>query len=251
MDSTMHFTGKTNSYITGRPAYPLEIIERLYSEYGFLADSVIADIGSGTGKLSKQLLCKGSEVFCVEPNEDMRTAAEKELNIFPNFHSVNGTAANTGLLSRSIDFITSAQAFHWFDVQTFQTECNRILKTGGKAVLMWNVRNVDSRLNRECCDIYKKLCPGFKGFSGGMEPGDKRIQDFFNGTYETAVCDNPLYYDKSGFINRGLSCSYSLKEDDENYNYYIQLHELLFEKYNINGLLCMENKTIAYIGVPG
>lgn len=79
MNNTQKFNGLEVVYSAGRPTYAKEFIERLYWAYGFSKRSVIADIGSGTGKFSKQLLDKGSFVYCVEPNRDMRRVAKKEL----------------------------------------------------------------------------------------------------------------------------------------------------------------------------
>ena len=79
MDNTQKFSGLANDYTIGRSAYSNAFIESLYSRYGFSERSVIADIGSGTGKFAKQLLDKGSFVHCIEPNEDMRKRAIEEL----------------------------------------------------------------------------------------------------------------------------------------------------------------------------
>ena len=97
MDYTQNFSGPANDYAIGRPAYSNKLIESLYSQYGFTEESVIADIGSGTGKLAKQLLDKGSFVYCIEPNDDMRKIAMEELGEYKRFHAVDGTAAETKL----------------------------------------------------------------------------------------------------------------------------------------------------------
>jgi len=106
------FTGKADIYKKYRPSYPKELFDYLYSQVGFGKDSVIADIGSGTGIFSRLLLERGSKVCCVEPNGDMRQTAEKDLSQFENFVSVSGNDKNTGLQDKSVDFITAAQAFH-------------------------------------------------------------------------------------------------------------------------------------------
>ncbi len=136
MDSSNTFSGRANNYTFGRPDYPVKLIEALYSDYGVSTNSIIADIGSGTGKFSRQLLDKGSTVICVEPNDDMRLTAEKELSSYSNFRSVKGTYNATSLKNESVDFITSAQAFHWFDELVFKEECNRILRSMGKVALV-------------------------------------------------------------------------------------------------------------------
>ena len=145
--------------------------------------------------------------------------------------------------------ITTAQAFHWFDVEAFQKECKRILKPNGKAVLIWNMRDMTAKVNEESYAIYKKFCPQFKGFGGGIEKDDARIKKFFSDKYESVVFNNPLFYDKEKFIRRSLSGSYSLKEGDIQYQEYIDALENLFDKYAVDGMLEMPNQTIAYIGI--
>lgn len=249
MDTIQNFSGRANDYMVGRPAYAYELIESLYSQYGFSNQSVIADIGSGTGKFAKQLLEKGSTVFGIEPNDDMRNAAEKELGQYKNFISVKGAADFTGILEQAVDFITVAQAFHWFCVEAFRKECKRILKQNGKVILIWNVRDRNSIFNQECFSLYSIYCPKFKGFSGGMEKDDGRIKQFFNNHYDYISFENPLFYNKEKFISRSLSGSYSLTEGDANYQEYMDSLCMLFDKYSENGIVKMANQTVAYIGV--
>lgn len=114
MDHTAKFDGKAEAYSSGRPSYAEKLIEWLYAEQGLSGQSRIADIGSGTGIFTAQLLQKGGTVFAVEPNADMRRKAESALSPFENFRSVNGTAEHTTLAPRSVDFITVAVIFCTF-----------------------------------------------------------------------------------------------------------------------------------------
>ena len=200
MDTTKNFDGYAEDYTAGRPNYAIQLIDHLFSKYRLSEDSVIADIGSGTGKFSRQLLDKGSKVYSVEPNDDMRRVAEAELSIYSNFNSICGDAENTSLADGVVDFITTAQAFHWFDVHKFRKECKRILKEDGKAALIWNVRDESNQLNQELYQIYTRYCPRFKGFSGGIIKDDPRIKEFFGGDYDYLSFDNPLFFDKEKFI---------------------------------------------------
>ncbi|MCL2463427.1 MAG: class I SAM-dependent methyltransferase, partial [Defluviitaleaceae bacterium] len=125
------FTGKAGLYRTFRPSYPAELIDYLYSHIGFSSDCSIADIGAGTGIFTRILLERGSKVYAVEPNGDMREAAIKDLSGYENFVPVGASAENTGLDDSGVDFVTVAQAFHYFDRQLFRRECQRILKSGG------------------------------------------------------------------------------------------------------------------------
>lgn len=247
-DNTQKFSSLANTYTAGRPAYADTLIESLYSRYGFSEQSVIADIGSGTGKFAKQLLDKGSLVYCVEPNDDMRSIAIEELGKYMNFRAIDGTASETKLDEKSVDFITAAQAFHWFDVAAFKKESKRILRDNGTVFLIWNKRDMPSKMNQDSYAIYSKYCPDFKGFGGGIRDDDIRIKQFFEDTYEYVEFDNPIYYDKDKFISRSLSSSYSLRKEDKNYDEYLDALNALFEKYAKDQVLTMANKTVAYIG---
>lgn len=248
MDATKKFDGIANEYTKSRPGYASEFIDSLYKKYGFSESSVIADIGSGTGKFAKQLLDKGSKIFCVEPNADMRYVAERELSSYPSFSSVDGCAENTTLADNSVDFITTAQAFHWFDTKSFKKECSRIIKAGGKAFLIWNTRKEDTAVMQKLHGVYSKYCPDFKGFCGGMKLHDERIKEFFNGEYEYITFDNPLYFDREKFINRSLSGSYSLKKGDNGFDLYIEEINKVFDEFQTDGIVKIENQTVAYVG---
>ena len=108
---TQQFTGKADAYKKGRPDYPEAVFEDLYARFGFTSGSVIADIGSGTGKFCKPLLQRGSTVYAVEPNGDM--LAQSALNADPLYHPVKAGAEATTLPAASVDHITCAAAFHW------------------------------------------------------------------------------------------------------------------------------------------
>lgn len=246
MDNTRKFAGKAKAYSSGRPSYAPAFIDALYSEHGLTSRSVIADIGSGTGILTRQLLEKGSAVFAVEPNADMRGAAERALKTFTGFRSVNGTAENTALGDNSVDCITVAQAFHWFDVMPFKKECTRILRPNGKIFLVWNCRDECAAINIDQSAVFGKFCPDFKGFGGGIQNDDDRIHLFFDNAYTRVTFDNPLLYDREKYIERCLSSSYSLTPDDDSFERYIRELNGLFDKHAVNSVLTIPNATVAY-----
>src|SRR5713101_3536844 len=105
-DFAERFTGRAAAYSKYRPGYPAEILNILNSEIGFGQDKTVADIGSGTGLLSKLFLQNGNTVFGVEPNDEMRSYAEQNLSGFPTFGSTKGRAETTGLKDTSVDLIT-------------------------------------------------------------------------------------------------------------------------------------------------
>lgn len=244
------FDGMGKIYAQFRPSYPQAFLDYLYSDVGINAESIIADIGSGTGILTRQLLEKGNKVYAVEPNEDMRKVAEADLQSFGGFKSVIGTAENTTLADNNIDYITVAQAFHWFDRQSFKAECQRILKHNGKVILVWNSRDEYSDLVQENDKVNKKYCPNFMGFSGGMRgaTSEDDFSDFFCGEYEIKAFNNDLHFDEQGFIGRNLSAAYALKESDTDYTAYVAELKALFDKYRSGGALVMPHLTRSYVG---
>lgn len=155
----------------------------------------------------------------------------------------------TGLDNNSVNFVTVAQAFHWFDADKFKAECKRILKPDGKVILVWNTRDMSSDFNIESYEVYRKYCPDFKGYHGGMKDDDRRIFEFFNNSYEKVVFENPIEFTKDKFITRSLSASYSLKSGDDNFDNYIKDLQAVFDKFSDNDIVTMKNNTTAYIGM--
>lgn len=140
MDSKERFSSRVDAYVKYRSSYPAEAISYLYDTVGFRPEDEIADIGAGTGIFSKLLLARGSRVIAIEPNQPMREAAVQELGHHAHYRAASGAAEATGLPDSSVDHIVCAQSFHWFDRGAAQLEFRRILKPGGKAVLIWNSR---------------------------------------------------------------------------------------------------------------
>lgn len=242
------FDQKGGIYSKARPNYPDKLFSYLTGNGYVGKATVIADIGSGTGKFTQQIGRYSEKVFAVEPNDDMRLIAEKNFADCSNIVSVNGSAENTTLSDSSVDFITVAQAFHWFDRKTFKAECRRILRKNGKVLLVWNDRDTDSNLIRENYEINRKFCPNFKGSSNGIDFGKDSFADFFDGDFEVINFRNDLIYDKDAFISRCLSSSYAPKQGDENYNMYVNELRELFEKYSKNSVVPYPYITRCYIG---
>jgi len=242
------FTGKAEVYGKFRPSYPNEFIEYLYNDIGLKSDSKIADIGAGTGIFSEILIKKGSHVYLVEPNSDMFGEAKKNLAEYKNCSYINASAENTTLPDNSMDFLTSAQAFHWFDREKFKNECRRILKPGGKVILAWNSRVENDGLVMENDMINRKYCMAYKGFSAGQNMVDSAEYKAFFKAVEYKEFENNLYFDKAGFVGRNLSSSYAPAPTSENYSLYINELQILFEKFQQNNRVMMSNITVSYVG---
>ena len=132
---TERFSTRVENYVKYRPGYPPAVLDLLKAECGLTPASVIADIGSGTGILTRLFLGNGNHVFGVEPNQAMREAGEQLLADFGGFVSVAATAEETTLPDRSADFVTAGQAFHWFNLARTRPEFARDLEAGWLACL--------------------------------------------------------------------------------------------------------------------
>ena len=253
MNYTNNFTGKAGYYQSGRPKYARALFNYLEQVCGLSAESILADIGCGTGIFTEQLLQTGCTVYGIEPNADMRLAAKRSLQKYSRCTLINGYDQATGLPAHCVDFVTAAQAFHWFEPVGFFRECQRILKPGGSVIIIYNTRDSDSLSVIHLEQICRKYCPSFKGFSNGLKESD--ISRFFGGEYEKQSFDNPLVYDNAdAFIQRILSSSYSLVPKDSKYGNYIhELRELFATYAKSPGVsdecrMIMPNHTMIYHG---
>ena len=245
------FTKRAGIYHTCRPSYPKALINYLYENVGFSKDSVIADVGSGTGIFCRLLIERGSHVYCLEPNDDMRLVAEKELGGMPGFVSINTSAENTGLAEKSVDFVTTAQAFHWFDTQKFMQECRRILKGGGKAVIVWNSRDFGAEIVKKDYEARKMYSIGeAKGLSS-VESPIYNVEGFFiDNEFEDLTFSNNLLLNRNTYIGMNLSRSYSPTEEAEPQKYFALVAALgdIFDEFSDDGVLLYPHITKAYIG---
>lgn len=240
------FTGKALIYDEYRPSYPPEVVTRILKEISSDEPPIAADVGSGTGKFARLLLQRGCKVFCVEPNADMRAIAEKNLSGYDGFVSVAASAEHTSLPDRSVDLVTAAQSFHWFDRAAFASECERILRKGGKAALIWNGYDTSSDKAIALKELCAAYCPGFKGFSGGART-DRSFDDFFS-DYETNVFNGEIAYDLRSFTGRCMSSSYSPSYDTPAHAQFRNALERFFDSNAKDGILIMPLITVCHCG---
>lgn len=143
-DPKQRFSNRVENYIRYRPSYPADVLDLLESECGLTPGVAVADVGSGTGILSRLLLERGARVYGIEPNRGMREAAESLLRDYEGFVSVDGTAEATGMPDSRVLLVTVGQAFHWFDVEGARKEFGRILAPGGNVALVWHRRKTEA-----------------------------------------------------------------------------------------------------------
>ena len=233
MESTVtRFSNRVANYVKYRPGYPPGVIDLFKAEMGLTHDSIIADVGSGTGLSTKPFLENGNKVYGVEPNAKMRKAAEEFLEEFPNFVSHEGTAENTNLDDDAVDFVTAAQAFHWFDPEKARAEFTRILKPGGYIALIWNERQLDTtEFLREYEALLLKYASDYERVRH-ENIYDWKLEAFFNGEYESATFPNEQIFDFAGLRGRLLSASYMPSENDPSFAVLERELGSLFDKHS-------------------
>lgn len=244
-DNTKRFDGKGKLYDSVRQGYVSELYRHIAWLFGD-EKIAVADIGSGTGKLTKELLEMGYTVYGVEPNTDMRNVAEEKLAGYDRFVSVCGTADNTGLSDGSVDFVTAAQAFHWFDAEAFAAECRRILKDDGYVAIIYNLRDMKKPVVASMADIYYRFSPEFHGFSNGMS--EEKCRDFFGGNCEVVRFPNDVVYDRERFFERMDSSSYAPKANDPSRDDFRKAVDDLFDRFGSDGRIVFPSYNVAFIG---
>jgi SAM-dependent methyltransferase len=231
-DSQTRFSNRVADYIRYRPSYPAEVLAILEREAGLRPDAVVADIGSGTGISAEMFLKHGNKVYAVEPNEPMRSAAERLLAAYPKFHSIAATAEATTLADGSIDLITAAQAFHWFDRKKTRAEFARILKPGGKFAILFNTRLVDASmflkgyeaLSLEFATDYTQI--------DHRNVDDLAVAEFFAPRRcEKRIVPNHQVFDYTGLQGRLLSSSYAPPPGHERHEPMLAALRKLFDEH--------------------
>jgi SAM-dependent methyltransferase len=240
------FSNRVENYVKYRPGYPPEVLQLFREEMGLTPDSVIADIGSGPGISAKPFLVNGNTVYGIEPNDAMRSAAEKILAAYPNFHSRSGSAENTGLPDRSMDFVIAAQAFHWFEPKATRSEFVRVLKHGGHIALLWNERQLDTTpFLREYEQFLLKFANDYTNVRH-ENVNEDRLKSFFQKDFRTAVFVNSQEFDFDGLLGRALSASYMLTEADERFPAMKNELRALVAKHAENGKIELRYNTAVH-----
>lgn len=249
VDPTVRFSSRVEMYKRYRPGYPPAVVELMKQKCGLSPDAMIADVGSGTGVFSSLLLANGNRVFGVEPNSGMRRVAERRFENCARFVSVAATAESTRLAEHSVDFITAAQSFHWFDRQRTRLEFARILKTGGWVVLVWNRTRTSST---PFLAAYHSLLQTYGTNYDIVRQGhgdQSMLESFFSPHgVEVTVFDNRQLFDFDGLKGRLLSSSYTPEPGDARLK--DMLYELgrIFRTHQVNGKVNFEYDTLVCYG---
>jgi SAM-dependent methyltransferase len=205
--ATKGFT-EAGRYERGRPDYPQTAVDTIVSEFDLRAGRTVLDLGAGTGKLTRLLVPSGADVIAVEPIREMREQLQGVV-------ALDGTAEQIPLADDSVDAVTVAQAFHWFDADIALREIHRVVRPGGGLALIWNARDERHPLQAALSEIFNRY-----------EGNTPRRQ---NRNWKTVLADSGLFertrrllfshvqhVDEQGVVDRVLSVSFmaSLPESE-------------------------------------
>jgi len=243
-DPTWRFSARAAAYTLYRPSYPSAVAGMLARECGLASQSVVADIGSGTGLLTELFLNAGCEVIGVEPNAEMRRSGERQLASFSRFRSTEGRAEATGLPGRSVDFISAGQAFHWFDPQSAGVEFARILRPQGWLVLVWNERaRADSGFQAAYDTIVRRYAPEINRVQ------EDKIDIVFGGrNWRLAKFPNQQRLERAGLQGRLSSSSYAPAPGTPAHEEMQRALDAVFDQYQQEGAVTLLYETLVYFG---
>jgi SAM-dependent methyltransferase len=245
-DPTRRFSDRVDNYVKYRPGYPPAIIDVLNVECGLESESVIADVGSGTGLLAELFLRNGNLVYGVEPNDEMRAAAEQLLGSYLRFTSINGRAEATTLADSSVDFVTAGQAFHWFEPGPTRIEFGRILRPNGWVALVWNTRMTDRGFMAGYEALLDRYALDYHEINHSEQNDD--VHGFFDGQFRVWTFANEQQFDFEGMVGRLLSSSYAPPSAHPHYKPLVEGLGRLFETYQTGGRVSFLYKTELFWG---
>ena len=222
MEPTSIYSSKADDYAAHRPDYAGKAIHALVELTRLDSTWVVADIGSGTGNLSRHLVGHTRRVFAVEPNDAMRHQAEHLLGGDPSFVSIVGTAEQTTLPDHIVELITVGQALHWFDAPRARREFARILKHCGLLALLWNQ------------------------FDGASQPD---IDYYFApGTYERRSFPVTIRETWEAFIGGARSAVDAPVRGESDYDDFEKAHRKVFDSRARDGLIEVSYTTELVVG---
>jgi len=245
------FAEKVADYVASRPDYPAALFQTLKQISPPNENKPVADIGAGTGLLTRDLLKNGYRVVAVEPNPAMRQAADSLLGNTDGYRSVDGCAEAMPLATGSVQLITAAQAFHWFEVDRARMEFLRVLNTQGQVALIWNdwVRTDPIRV------AFDQLSLEFGGAKRAalLAHEDRRyVAQFFGETQpKQFTWPHAHFLDEDGVLSLVFSRSYIPGRATPDGQSVADRVRILFSRFAANGKVEVRYNTVAIIGRPG
>lgn len=248
-DATTRFSDRVADYVRYRPDYPAALLAWLQGEQGITPAWRVADIGAGTGISSKLFLDAGHAVIAVEPNAAMRDAMLAWLGSNPHFRAVDGRADATGLPAGSVDLVTAAQAFHWFDPAAARAEFRRILRPHGLAAIWWNSRRLSGTAFLEGYEaLLQRYGTDYARVAERYADDASMRARFGDGLRGSARFAHSQQLDFAGLRGRLLSSSYAPRAGHPQHGPMLDALRQLFDRCQRDGRVSFDYDTRIFAG---
>lgn len=249
---TGRFSGLADLYARCRPGYPNAALDYIQTSCQLGSQSLLVDVGCGTGISTRLFAARGIPVIGIEPNAEMRTRAEAEplpTGVEPaRLRYREGQAEATGLPDGCADAVLAAQAFHWFQPEAALAEFHRILKPDGWVALIWNERDESDPFTAAYGDVLRSG-PGAAELERQRAAAGKALlsSDYFVAT-EVTTFPSSQELDEDEVLGRAFSASYAPKADSPAAGPFADALRQAFVRYQTSNRVRLCYVTTVYAG---
>ncbi len=200
-------------YYDALPRFTKEVYDYLN-----INNSIVADIGSGTGRIAIDLLERNNIVYAIDIDENMRNICNKKCSKYKDkYISINGSDEKMNIKTKSVDYVISSQSFHRFNTIKFKNECNRVLKDNKNIFIIWYRIDFNNPIYKDMLISLKNNYKDYKTrygnkseIEGALEEeilNNESAKEFFNNKSVMKEIDSKPQLSEEEFITLGLSLS--------------------------------------------
>jgi ubiquinone/menaquinone biosynthesis C-methylase UbiE len=247
MDPTSVFSSKAEKYARYRWDYAPQAIEAIFRMAGLTSQSVVADVGAGSGILTRHFIGRVGQVLAIEPNPEMRQILERACGGRPGCMILDARAEATALPEQSLDLIVVGTAFNWFDPSPTRAEFRRILKPGG-----WLADLRNHATGPDFGPAMDELYHGQTDTLSIMKGADTPVRFYFGSDdFQRLAFPFQVQNDWPRFFGALASASYAPDEDHPLYPAFERGARAIFDSFNQDGVISMHAVTDLAIGQMG
>ncbi len=148
-----HFSGHAAQYARYRPAYPVALYDWLEAQVP--AHESAWDVATGNGQAAMELSRRFRQVIATDGSAQQIAQAMAAGNVASNIDYRVETAEANSLAAGSMDLVTVAQSYHWFEHAAFLPQIERVMKPGGLfAIWTYALAEINNELDQVVRNFY-------------------------------------------------------------------------------------------------